>query len=55
MGRRPLPSRFDELGLGDWRDVSAAERLHETLSAQMGREHVGWSQDGFNELAVRLT
>jgi DNA repair photolyase len=51
--RRPLPARYEELGYGEWRDVSAAERLHQTLVKRMGAEHVGWSQDGFNELATR--
>jgi DNA repair photolyase len=50
--RRPLPARFSDLGFGDWRDVAAAERLHQTLVERMGREHVGWSQEGFNDLAV---
>jgi hypothetical protein len=51
--RRPLPHRFVELGLGDWRDVAAAERLHRTLLDHMGPERVGWSRAGFNDLAVR--
>ncbi|MEX0786970.1 MAG: radical SAM protein [Dehalococcoidia bacterium] len=52
-GRRPLPARYAELGYGDWRNPSAAERLYETLAASMGSQRVGWSQDGFNELSVR--
>ena len=51
-GRRPLPARFAELGYGEWADISAADRLHETLAHQMGGDRVGWSQDGFNEPAV---
>jgi DNA repair photolyase len=51
-GRRPLPLRFQELGFGDWRDMEAAERLHAALLERMGRERVGWSQEGFNDLAV---
>jgi DNA repair photolyase len=51
-GRRPLPARFRDAGYGDWRDIAAAERLYETLLERMGGERVGWSQDGFNDLAV---
>ena len=51
-GRRPLPARFADLGYGDWADISAAERLHETLADRMGPDRVGWSQAGFNELAL---
>jgi DNA repair photolyase len=51
--RRPLPRRYVELGLGDWRDGSPAERLHRTLLDRLGPERVGWSLDGFNDLAVR--
>jgi DNA repair photolyase len=51
-GRRPLPHRYAELGFDDWRDTSSAERLHQTLLEQMGRERVGWSRDGFNDLAM---
>ncbi len=50
--RRPLPRRYDELGYGDWRDVAAAQRLHAALVERLGAERVGWSQDGFNDLAV---
>jgi hypothetical protein len=50
---RPLPARFAELGLGDWRETGCAERLHQTLLDRMGPERAGWSQDGFNDLAVR--
>jgi DNA repair photolyase len=49
--RRPLPERFAELGLGDWRDVSAARRLHALLVDRMPPGSVGWSQEGFNSLA----
>jgi DNA repair photolyase len=49
--RRPLPQRFAELGFAGWRDTSSAERLHQTLLERMGRERVGWSLDGFNDLA----
>ncbi len=51
-GRRPLPHRFADLGFGDWRDTAAAERLHQALLERMGRERVGWSREGFNDLAV---
>ena len=51
-GRRPLPGRFADLGFGDWRDVASAERLHKTLLEQMGPGRVGWSRDGFNDLAM---
>lgn len=50
--RRPLPRRFAALGLGDWRDIGAAQALHERLGEVMGAERVGWSQDGFNDLAL---
>jgi DNA repair photolyase len=50
--RRPLPARFLELGLGDWRDLSAAERLLYELTQLMGTDRVGWSQEGFNHLAA---
>jgi DNA repair photolyase len=53
--RRPLPGRFAELQLGDWRDASSAEHLHDTLLASMGHDSVGWSQDGFNDLALRAS
>jgi DNA repair photolyase len=49
--RRPLPARFDELGYGDWQDETCARALYDTLIAEMGPERVGWSQEGFNELA----
>jgi DNA repair photolyase len=50
--RRPLPRRYAELGLGDWRDVAAAEGLYAALRERMGPERAGWSQGGFNDLAV---
>jgi DNA repair photolyase len=50
--RRPLPRRFAELGYGDWQDIEAARALFGELSLKMGEEHVGWSQEGFNRLAV---
>jgi DNA repair photolyase len=49
--RRPLPKRFTELGFDDWRDTSSAEHLHRTLLELVGQERVGWSREGFNELA----
>lgn len=52
---RPLPKRFSELGWGDWRDIVAAEQLFALLQERMGRECVGWSQLGFNELATAAT
>jgi hypothetical protein len=48
---RPLPGRFAELGYGSWRDQSAAEALYLRLVDRMGRESVGWSEEGFNALA----
>ena len=50
--RRPLPQCFTELGWGDWRDTSAAERLAELLRARLGTEHVGWGKTGFNAIAA---
>jgi DNA repair photolyase len=50
--RRPLPLRFAELGYGDWRDIEAAKRLFDALVSRMGQQRVGWSQEGFNQLAV---
>lgn len=52
---RPLPARFSELGWGDWRDIAAAEQLYELLRERMGPERVGWSQQGFNDLAIAAT
>ncbi|HEV8632902.1 MAG TPA: radical SAM protein [Chloroflexota bacterium] len=49
-GRRPLPARYRELGWGDWRDESAARRLHDLLATRLGDERVRWSRDGFNAL-----
>ena len=53
--RRPLPARFADLGYGDWRDTSAAERLYELLWSRMGPGRAGWSRDGFNDLAVEAS
>ncbi len=50
--RRPLPRRFETLGYGDWRDISAAKLLYSELNRRMGRENVDWSPEGFNALAV---
>ncbi len=52
---RPLPIRFRELGLGDWRDTSSAQQLHAVLQERLGHERVGWSRDGFNALAVSVS
>ena len=52
-GRRPLPARYEELDYGDWRDTASAERLHQSLVQRLGAERVGWSQDGFNDVAAR--
>lgn len=52
-GRRPLPSRFADLGYGDWRDTSQARLLFNLLSERIGPEQAGWSQEGFNALALR--
>jgi DNA repair photolyase len=49
--RRPLPRRYGELGWGDWTNEDAARRLFERLRERMGADRVGWSQDGFNQLA----
>jgi hypothetical protein len=48
--RRPLPARLAEAGYGDWRDVSAARRLHGLLAERLGPTRVGWSRRGFNSL-----
>ena len=48
---RPLPARFADLGYGDWRDEGAARALYEELRRRLGPERVGWSVEGFNELA----
>lgn len=48
---RPLPSRFDALGWGDWRDEGAARALCKELRQRLGAECVGWSVAGFNDLA----
>ena len=53
--RRPVASRFSELGWGDWRDVEPARQLHSLLSDRMGPERVGWAKEGFNELAATET
>jgi DNA repair photolyase len=50
--RRPLPLRYAALGYGDWRDTSAAQRLYELLRDRLGAGRVGWSRDGFNDLAI---
>lgn len=50
--RRPLPRRFTELGYGDWRDTEAAQALFNEVSSKIGEERVGWSQEGFNQLAM---
>lgn len=50
--RRPLPARFAELGFGNWRDQSAAEALYSKCVSRFGSENVGWSQEGFNALAI---
>jgi DNA repair photolyase len=50
---RPLPRRFAELGYGSWRDQSGAEELYSRLVERLGRDKVGWSQEGFNALAAR--
>ena len=50
--RRPLPKQFAQLGYGDWRDISSAERLYDLLLERLGSVRVSWSQEGFNALAV---
>jgi DNA repair photolyase len=50
--RRPLPRRFTELGYGDWRDTEAAQALFGEVTSRMGEDQVGWSQEGFNQLAT---
>ena len=49
---RPLPARLAALGYGSWRDTSAAEALYARLRERFGPERAGWSQAGFNALAV---
>lgn len=51
-GRRPLPQRFAQLGYGNWRDISRARLLFDALTERIGPDRVGWSQEGFNALAV---
>jgi DNA repair photolyase len=53
-GRRPLPQRFAELGWGDWRDTSQAEKLAELLRERLGPERVGWGKQGFNAIAEEI-
>lgn len=53
--RRPLPGRFAELGFGDWRDTEAADGLHDALLQRVGPDRVGWSQEGFNRLAMEAS
>jgi DNA repair photolyase len=53
--RRPLPRRFADLGYGDWRDTDAAMALFNEVTSCMGKEHVGWSQEGFNRLAAEAS
>ncbi len=48
---RPLPARFEDLGYGDWRDERAARSLYDDLRERLDAERVGWSVEGFNELA----
>lgn len=50
--RRPLPGRFDELGFGSWRDQTGAQEGYSKCIDRLGAENVGWSQAGFNALAV---
>ncbi len=52
-GRRPLPLRFAQLGYGDSRDLSGPRLLFEALTERIGQDRVGWSQEGFNALAVQ--
>jgi DNA repair photolyase len=49
---RPLPRQYEELGFGDWRDISQAEELRSILLKRLGRKCVGWSLEGFNALAA---
>ena len=49
--QRPLPALFRQLGYGDWRNESAAERLYAQLQSRLGADRTGWSSDGFNALA----
>lgn len=53
--RRPVARRYAELGWGDWRDTSAAARLHAALTGRLGAQNVGWARDGFNALALEAT
>jgi DNA repair photolyase len=51
-GRRPLPQRFEQLGYGNWRNISGPRLLLDALTERIGPDRVGWSQEGFNALAV---
>gem|GEM_PF-4780390 len=48
--RRPLPSRYIELGWGDWQNEAQAVLLREALVGRIGGNRVAWSSDGFNNL-----
>lgn len=51
--RRPIVPRLASLGVEDWRDETAARALFEQLRRRLGDDRVGWSQEGFNALAVQ--
>lgn len=50
--RRPVVPGLAALGVGDWRDEAPARALHAGLQERLGPHRVGWSQEGFNALAL---
>ena len=50
--RRPIVARLAERGVRDWRDEADARILFEHLRTRLGEHRVGWSQEGFNALAI---
>ena len=51
--RRPIVPRLAAIGVEDWRDETEARALHARLRERLGDGRVGWSQEGFNALAVQ--
>lgn len=51
--RRPIVPRLASMGVKDWRDEADARVLYERLRERLGDDRVGWSQEGFNFLAVK--
>jgi len=57
-GRRtaatPISALYAQLGWTNWRDESAAHRLHDEVGRLIGADRVSWSQAGFNWLAQQV-